>query len=144
MIDRRRYRAAFHCDTHAVYLRRGTNPDIHACVVLRWYDTTDNPDSRDNRVILHWWAPERYHAIGADELGSNAHHPSSPAWNGTRDALASVARCNDVDVEQLIAWATSTNPTDNAKFEIECAMYYGAHEFDAYPRELTRKEQRRL
>ena len=71
-------------------------------------------------------------------LSDNSYHPETPVWYA--DKLDSVCSCCDCDRDELIAALCGSEPVAKATAYENLAAYWGWHEFDQYPLELTPEE----
>lgn len=74
-------------------------------------------------------------------LSGNRYHADQPAWFA--DKLPAVASFVGRTTEDLAKALVSSNPVELAGAYIALAGYFGCHEFDSYPVEMTRGEIKR-
>jgi len=71
-------------------------------------------------------------------LSDNQFHPDHAVWFAGK--LGQVASCMGTTADELVEQFTSSNPIDRAIAWRCIGDYFGFHELDSYPLELTRNE----
>jgi hypothetical protein len=110
--------------------------------ILESPDRDDAPEGWTvYRVIL-----DRCHEVWDEEsdahyVGDNKFHPDHGAWFGSAQDLKSVASSMDIEVAELRRLLCSADPKERAHGYLALIGYYGAHEFDQYPLQFTKRSE---
>ena len=116
---------------------------------LVWVDTTgvyppeaevielDAPDDDDSPLTTYRFILEPCTFIGG-VLSDNPFHPDCAVWFA--DRLESIANCQGIGSESLLAWFLSTDPIDRGNAWRAVGEYFGWQELDSYPCQYTRAE----
>lgn len=73
-------------------------------------------------------------------IGSNLYHTDLCEWFGNMASLETLASFTGGDAELYLKSFCSSSPVERAFSYKALVDYYGAHEFDQYPRELTEEK----